>query len=538
VNAEPRTSSPATSRRMSAAAIASDDEELRADLQQRLALLFMIMFWSLALLVLFVAWYYEAYDGPDFRAPARRVYVYLVAGAGLPAMGFFWRVLLLRRRLVMRSLYRIDYVYAAAIGGCFGATTFLQKDVHPSSYLALVYITFTVFARSLIVPSTARRTAIASALAYVPMTASAIAVTATEQQDFHWAEYFLGCVLLAGCSIALATFGSDIIYGLRRTVRAAKAKQLGQYTLVREIGSGGMGRVYLAHHFLMRRPTAVKILRGAELADDDLARFEREVQAMSRLTHPNTVAVYDYGRSLGGELYYAMEYLDGVDLEKLVRATGPQPSGRVIAILAQVCGALQEAHDRGIVHRDIKPGNIIVCERGGVPDVAKVVDFGLAKDLADDAAASTRFILGTAAYLAPERVTGAVGVAADLYALGAVAYFLLVGRPPFSGKNHLEVVRKHVTEAPVPPSRAGAAHVPPALDAIVMRCLAKAADARYASARALADALLAVPPASDWDDAAAALWWRDWRARERDTAAAAHVPTQTITVDLGQRARG
>jgi len=369
------------------------------------------------------------------------------------------------------------------------------------------------------------------------MTVSAVAVTATvPHPDLTAAESLLGYALVAGVSIALATFGSDIIYGLRRTVRAAKAKQLGQYTLVREIGSGGMGRVYLAHHFLMRRPTAVKILRSAVLDADDLARFEREVQAMSRLTHPNTVAVYDYGRSLGGELYYAMEYLDGVDLERLVRVAGAQPSGRVIAIVAQVCGALQEAHDSGIVHRDIKPGNIIVCERGGVPDVAKVVDFGLAKDLTDDTAASTRFILGTAAYLAPERVTGAVGVAADLYALGAVAYFLLVGRPAFSGKNHLEIVRKHVTEAPVPPSRAAAIHIAPALEAIVMRCLAKSPDARFASARALADALQALPTTNDWDDAEAARWWRDWRAREQATAAAAHVPTQTITVDLGQRA--
>src|SRR4029079_7147621 len=153
-------------------------------------------------------------------------------------------------------------------------------------------------------------------------------------------------------------------------------QQLGSYKLGRKIGEGGHGAVYLAHHIMLRRPTAVKLLLPDRVGADNLERFEREVQHMSQLTHPNTVAVYDYGRSPEGHFYYAMEYLGGgIDLEHLVRNHGPQPNGRVAQILAQVCGALSEEHDNQIIHRDIEPANIIVCERGGMSDIAKVVDY-------------------------------------------------------------------------------------------------------------------------------------------------------------------
>jgi serine/threonine-protein kinase len=289
---------------------------------------------------------------------------------------------------------------------------------------------------------------------------------------------------------------------------------------------------------MLRRPTAVKLVLPERVGADTLERFEREVQHMSQLTHPNTVAVYDYGRSPEGVFYYAMEYLGGgVDLDKLVRKYGPQPAGRVVHILAQVCGALNEAHQAQLVHRDIKPANVILCERGGVADVAKVVDYGLVKEVASDAGGKTaQVILGTPSYIAPEAITdpSSIGPAVDIYAVGAVGYFLLTGKKVFDGKTALEICIQHVTKPVVPPSQAVAHAIDPALEAVLMKCLAKAPAERYATARELRDALRALA-VTDWDDAAARKWWAELRGLERRAMSAIDVPTMTISVDIGQR---
>jgi len=251
---------------------------------------------------------------------------------------------------------------------------------------------------------------------------------------------------------------------------------------------------------------------------------------MSQLTHPNTVAVFDYGRSFDGFFYYAMEYLGGgIDLDRLVARDGKQPSGRVANILAQVCGALQEAHDLGIIHRDIKPANIILCERGGKPDVAKVVDFGLVKEISD---ASTQVVLGTPAYIAPEAVTDPshVGPAADLYAVGCVGYFLLTGRTVFDGDRPVDICMQHVTATPAPPSRH--AEVPAELEAIIMRCLAKQPADRFATATELVEALRTLPNGG-WTDAKARQWWH--ARRDNDDRAVASTSASTLTIDLDTR---
>jgi serine/threonine-protein kinase len=311
--------------------------------------------------------------------------------------------------------------------------------------------------------------------------------------------------------------------------------RLGQYTLDSKIGEGGNGAVYRAHHALLRRPTAVKVIRPDKVDAETLDRFEREVQHMSLLSHPNTVAVFDYGRSPEGNLYYAMEFLDGIDLDKLVQAYGPQSADRAIAILVQVCGALQEAHNRALIHRDIKPANIILCERGDVPDVAKVVDFGLVKEITADRADfdKTGRIFGTPSYVAPECITDPekLGPPADIYGLGAVGYFLITGRCVFEGKTALDVCLQHVTAKPVPPSQL-AVGIPPELEAVILRCLAKDPKDRPASAGELARLLRAIPSSTTWSEAEAAAWWSKYKAQPVTSHNSA---TLTITVDLDAR---
>jgi serine/threonine-protein kinase len=302
-----------------------------------------------------------------------------------------------------------------------------------------------------------------------------------------------------------------------------------------------MGTVYLAHHVLLRgRKIAIKVIQPDKRGVESLARFEREVQATSKLTHPNTVAVYDYARTPDGTFYYAMEYLDGLDLEELVRRGGPQPSDRVASILEQVCGALAEAHANDIIHRDIKPQNIILCERGLIPDVAKVVDFGLAKEITNETGQSTEVILGTPAYLAPEAMTDsrAVGPKTDLYALGAVGYFLLAGKRMFAdAKTTLDICVHHMTKVPQRPSELAGIEVDRALEDLIMQCLAKNPADRPDSAVALAEALHALPRRGNWTEDNALEWWRTRRNTHQAQIEAAGAETQSITVELGERVR-
>jgi serine/threonine-protein kinase len=269
---------------------------------------------------------------------------------------------------------------------------------------------------------------------------------------------------------------SRTFYGLRSVVE--RAVQLGQYIVHEKIGEGGMGAVYRASHAMLKRPTAIKLIapdRGGETAT---ARFEREVMAASRLSHPNNVAIFDFGRTRGGVFYYAMELLDGENLGRLVEREGPQTQRRTVHIVQQVCAALAEAHHAGLVHRDIKPENIMLCTRGNVPDFVKVLDFGLVKDASasgDVKLSNDGSIAGTPLYMAPESIVSpeAVGPPADSYALGCVAYFLLTGRPPFPGNNLVEVCAGHIHGVPEAPSTYAPSPLSPGLEALVLRCLDK-----------------------------------------------------------------
>jgi serine/threonine-protein kinase len=413
----------------------------------------------------------------------------------------------------------------------------LRGDLAVGLFAGVLACANTIAARAIAVPSTARRTFWLSAAAMAPLVPAAGLATGQ-------AAIVVNIATWSAVSVAVATIGSRVIFGLRH--EAARVRRLGQYMLEEKIGEGGMGVVYRASHAMLRRPTAIKLLPPERAGDTNLARFEREVQMTAQLSHPNTVAIYDYGRTPEGVFYYAMEFLEGVNLEELVRRDGPLPAGRVIAILSQVCGALAEAHGRGLVHRDIKPANVILTERGGEPDVAKVVDFGLVKPLASDSVAMTmsvsNVLTGTPLYMSPEAMNApeVADPRSDLYALGAVGYFLVSGHPPFEGSTVFEVIGHHLHTTPVPPSQRTSNPVPPDLEAVILRCLRKRPEDRPLTARALRDALQQCTTAPRWTSDDAAAWWHAFRTSrppaERERADAVETMTGlTITVDVDDR---
>jgi tRNA A-37 threonylcarbamoyl transferase component Bud32 len=324
-----------------------------------------------------------------------------------------------------------------------------------------------------------------------------------------------------------------------------EARQLGQYTLGDKIGEGGMGEVYIATHALLRRPAAIKLLREGEVNEAAMRRFEREVQLTSELTHPNTIAIFDYGHTPEGVFYYVMEYLGGLDLGTLVERYGPQPPGRVVHILRQVCRALEEAHAHGLVHRDIKPANIILCERGHEPDMAKVLDFGLVKDLSADEGTVENVVAGTPAYLSPEGIADpdSVGPLSDIYALGAVGYFLLTGTQVFERKTLTAVLAAHLQDYPTPPHERLGAPVPRMLEALILNCLDKDPANRPQSAHALRQALDTVELPQPWTEDEARTWWTNHRQQEPGAEVAApatelaesQVRGLTVQVDVGTR---
>jgi eukaryotic-like serine/threonine-protein kinase len=311
--------------------------------------------------------------------------------------------------------------------------------------------------------------------------------------------------------IGMTVAGAHWLDRYRR--EALAARRLGQYVLKKQLGSGGMGEVFLAEHLLLRRPCAVKVIRQERAGNpQNLLRFEREVQTTATLTHPNTVQIYDYGRSDDGSFYYAMEYLPGLTLEELVKQHGRLPERRAVHLLRQICGALREAHGAGLVHRDLKPANVITCRRGGNYDVAKLLDFGLVlpQSSSEDGERLTQqgTLAGTPAYMSPEQAGGQddVDARSDIYSFGALAYFLLTAQPPFAGRSGPKMLAAHIYEDPRPLSY----HRPDVseeLDAIVLRCLSKDAAGRFQDAKALESALVECGLGESWSEKEAEQWW-------------------------------
>jgi tRNA A-37 threonylcarbamoyl transferase component Bud32 len=315
----------------------------------------------------------------------------------------------------------------------------------------------------------------------------------------------------------VAAFSAKVVHQLGREV--GRARRLGAYTLETKLGSGGMGEVWVASHRFLARRAAVKLIQPPEATVDAqtaLERFHREAQATAQLTSAHTVRLYDYGTSEDGRLFYAMELLDGTDLDALVKLHGPQPPERVVFWLLQMCQSLAEAHDAGLVHRDIKPSNLYVCRYGRDDDFIKVLDFGLVHcrplpDRSDPSLTAGDCVVGTPAYMAPELAMGAnaIDARADLYSLGCVTYFLLTGKTVFDAPSPIEMMIQHVGKAPLAPSEASLIGVPPELDRIVLTCLAKRPDERPQSADELAELLSGCVLPTPWTQKRAAAWWAE-----------------------------
>ena len=333
------------------------------------------------------------------------------------------------------------------------------------------------------------------------------------------ASYFSESALLMLVGAVTATVGVHTIGNLRRA--AFEAKQLGQYRLGRRLGGGGMGEVYLAEHQLMSRPCAIKIIRPDKTDDARvLARFEREVRATAQLSHWNNIDIFDYGRADDGTFYYVMEYLPGLSLGDLVDRYGALAAPRVVHFLLQTCDALSEAHAEGLIHRDIKPANLFAAQRGGLYDVAKLLDFGLVKPVAEGDTESVQLtqdgtITGSPLFMSPEQSIGERDPdgRGDIYSLGAVAYYMLTGRPPFDYSRPMKVLLAHAHEVPTSPSEVNP-NVPDDLSDVVLRCLAKEPEDRYQEAAALAAALQQCDCAGQWTREDAANWWREHEAKE------------------------
>jgi serine/threonine protein kinase len=427
------------------------------------------------------------------------------------------------------NLGRLDAVLAPFVSVALGALTvsmspgwawdragFVEPLGRALSFPLVMAATFLMLARAVMIPSHPLRTLWVSLATAVPAAVAAHLYNASFRSGIEHPLFpSLAEAVWLGLGVGLAVMTSGVTYGLREEAR--EARQLGPYTLEERIGLGGMGEIHRARHALLRRPVAVKLLPPRQSGGTSAERFDREAQLTSLLTHPNTVAIYDYGRTEDGVFYYVMELLDGVDLEELVREEGAQPPARVAHILRQVCGSLAEAHDLGLVHRDIKPANVILTRRWGLADVVKVVDFGLVKDLEADPAAgltAENTLTGTPLYMAPEviRSSRGVGVSSDLYAVGALGYFLLTGQPLFAG-SVVEVAGHHLHTAPTPPSKRLGQPVPEALEKLILECLEKDPADRPRGAAALLARLEDLPGVPEWAQDEARARWEQHAAR-------------------------
>jgi serine/threonine-protein kinase len=371
---------------------------------------------------------------------------------------------------------------------------------------------FLIFIYGILIPNDWRRSLrMLAGMAVIPLgvyTATWLSFPESHRPAAGLFDLFAMARVMAA-AVAIAVFGAHKFTTLRQ--QAYEARHMGNYRIKRLLSTGGMGEVYLAEHRLLNRPYAIKLIRP-ELAANPTSRtrFEREIQAMARLTHWNTVEIIDYGHTPDGTFYYVMEYLEGLNIRELVERHGPVSPGRAVYLLRQGCAALAEAHTVGLIHRDIKPNNIMLTQQAGLADVVKILDFGLVQHLGssngDDKLTQTGVPLGTPGYMSPEQAMGVADVRSDIYSLGAVGYFLLTGQTPFSGRRMQNILTPLVLEPT--PLQELCPEVPADLEAVIQRCLRRDPEERFADIQLVDQALAACACASSWSSGEAAAWWR------------------------------
>jgi hypothetical protein len=429
------------------------------------------------------------------------------------SLGLAWYVR--RRTCNPRQALDLALVYEVFLALAIGILN--QWEPHRVLAGRLSWICVLVLLFPMIVPNTPRKTLIASLVA-ASMDPVGLLVAHARGLEVPSFSVILWNYLPNYVCALLAVIPPKIMTRLGRHVQ--RARELGSYRLERLIGTGGMGEVWRATHRMLARPAAIKLIKPEILgatspraAAGVVQRFRREAEAASFLQSPHTIRLYDFGETRAGTFYFVMELLDGLDLETLVRRYGPLPAERVVHILRQSCHSLAEAHDRGLVHRDVKPANIYLCRLGRDYDFVKVLDFGLVKYDRDESILDTikgdpGLTTGTPAYMAPEMANGdAVDRRTDLYALGCVGYWLLTGELVFLADSPLKMLIQHIQAEPVPPSRRSGRAVPPALERLIMRCLEKDPARRPASADELVAELDRAPIEPAWDQERAREWW-------------------------------
>ena len=419
------------------------------------------------------------------------------------------------------SIIKLGLAYEIALAAAMaaadhvlaGPATMTMTAGPTISRVMIILLAFPVF-----VPSPPLRTLVAALLA-ASMDPLAMVVTIHLRHLDVAPGYILLMHVPDYITVPLAVLMSRVITGLGRHVR--DARDLGSYRLGELLGRGGMGEVYVAHHRMLARPAAIKLIRPETLDVEGhqalriVERFRREAEAVASLRSPHTIELYDFGQTEDGTLYFVMELLDGINLDSFVERFGPMPPARVVHVLCQACDSLGEAHAHGLIHRDVKPANIHLCRMGLQHDYVKVLDFGIVKSQRPPVpepalATAANRVIGTPAFIPPEMATGgAVDGRADLYGLGCLGYWLLTGQLVFEGATPYEVVSQHITAAPVPPSVRSGLQIPPALEKVILACLAKEPERRPPDGPELARRLEACALPQQWTERQAQEWWRD-----------------------------
>jgi serine/threonine-protein kinase len=474
--------------------------------------------------VFFMAGVFPALLFPDDRARLLGHFILWGPCAISITMAAIVAAVIRHPRLPAAGVMFIGLAFEVVSSYGIAAAEFLE--VHPRTgelhWLGLSWVAVWTVLFTVVVPTRPRRALTAALLSVsaVPVIVGAAMATGHTSLRASGSQFFFWLIFPYLLVVVMAYVGARVVYALGTEV--TRARELGSYRLVERLGQGGMGEVWRAKHRLLARPAAIKLIRpsltgsaGSAISDEAQRRFEREAQVISCLRSPHTVTLFDFGVAADGAFYYVMELLDGLDADRLVRLTGPVPAERAIHVLQQVCHSLSEAESCGLVHRDIKPANIFLCHYGEEYDFVKVLDFGIVKATGDTAETGTALTLelairGTPAFIAPEQAMGGTGLdgRADIYATGCVAYWLLTGQHVFAGDTPMALLMHHAGTAPVPPSERTELPIPPALDALVLSCLAKDPADRPPTARDLSRRLASIDCGGVWSEERAREWWK------------------------------